>query len=177
MTNALSLRPGDRVPDFALPGLDGKMRKFIWSFTGDPVALLVVEDLGLLDGPAFATLRTACQSASVGLVVVTGTPITAAAAAWAKLGAEAESPLLLSDAERKFVPALLAQGGGVGLGPSGVLRLRVIVLDPNQRVATTFDTRALAAAADALGATAQSVRADTGADQLLRTAKIGRAHV
>jgi len=36
MTNALSLRPGDRVPDFALPGLDGKLRKFIWSFTGAP---------------------------------------------------------------------------------------------------------------------------------------------
>ena len=49
MTNALSLRPGDRVPDFALPGLDGKLRKFIWSFTGDPVALLAVDDLANLD--------------------------------------------------------------------------------------------------------------------------------
>ena len=36
MTNALSLRPGDRLPDFFLPGLDGKLRKFIWSFTGQP---------------------------------------------------------------------------------------------------------------------------------------------
>ena len=49
MTNALSLRPGDRVPDFALPGLDGKLRKFIWSFTGNPVALLAVDDLGNLE--------------------------------------------------------------------------------------------------------------------------------
>ena len=38
MTNALSLRVGDRLPDFVLPGLDGKLRKFIWSFTGEPVA-------------------------------------------------------------------------------------------------------------------------------------------
>jgi predicted 2-oxoglutarate/Fe(II)-dependent dioxygenase YbiX len=170
MTNALSLRPGDRVPDFALPSLDGKLRKFIWSFTGDPVALLAVDDLSLLDSEAFATLRMACQAASVTLVVVTGTPVAAAAAAWAKLGAEPAAPLLLSDAQGKFLPALLAQGGGVGFGPNGALRLRVIVLDPNQRVAATFEARALTAAAEAMRATAQSVRADGGADQLLRTA-------
>jgi hypothetical protein len=40
MTDAHLLCPGDRVPDFALPGLDGKYRKFIWSFNGQPVALL-----------------------------------------------------------------------------------------------------------------------------------------
>ena len=59
MTNALSLRPGDRVPDFALPGLDGKLRKFIWSFTGDPVALLAVDDLAHLDAAQFEGLMAA----------------------------------------------------------------------------------------------------------------------
>jgi hypothetical protein len=54
MTNPLSLRPGDRVPDFALPGLDGKLRKFIWSFTGAPVVLVAVDDLVNLDGGQFA---------------------------------------------------------------------------------------------------------------------------
>lgn len=29
MTNTLSLRPGDRVPDFVLLGLDGKLSKLI----------------------------------------------------------------------------------------------------------------------------------------------------
>ena len=62
MANALNLRPGDRVPDFALPGLDGKLRKFIWSFTGDPVALLAVDDLANLDAGQFATLIDACKN-------------------------------------------------------------------------------------------------------------------
>src|SRR5215468_3017081 len=124
MTNALSLRPGDRVPDFALPGLDGKLRKFIWSFTGDPVALLLADDLGQLDGESFAGLRTACQAASVALVVVTSTPLASAAMPWRKLADESQAPLLLCDAERKFLQALLAESGGVGFGSSAPLRLR-----------------------------------------------------
>ena len=169
MTNALSLRPGDRVPDFALPGLDGKLRKLIWSFTGDPVALLLAEDLGHVDSLGFASLLAACRTASVVPVVVAGNPIAAAATPWAKLGGAPENPLLLCDVERKFLPALLAQGGVV-LGGPGALRLRVIVLDPNQRVAATFDTRALAAAAEAMQATADAVRSDVGREQILHTA-------
>ncbi|CAN0500565.1 unnamed protein product, partial [Phaeothamnion confervicola] len=83
-----------------------------------------------------------------------------------------DSPLLLCDAEGKFLPALLAQGvGGLGFGGGGggLLRLRAIVLDPNQRVAATFDSRALPAASEAMAATAASVRADGGAGQLLST--------
>ncbi|HEV7547827.1 MAG TPA: hypothetical protein VGO42_24935, partial [Reyranella sp.] len=168
MTNALNLRPGDRVPDFALPGLDGKLRKFIWSFTGDPVALLAVDDLGNLDGAQFDSLMTACKASSVMPVVVAGNAIAAATAPWGRLGGGAESPLLLCDADRKFLPALLAQGG-VGLGPAGSLRMRVIVLDPNQRIAATFDSRALPAAAEAMDALAAAVRADGGKDQIVLT--------
>ena len=61
MTNPLSLRPGDRVPDFALPGLDGKLRKFIWSFTGEPVALVAVDDLANLDVAQFTDLIDGLQ--------------------------------------------------------------------------------------------------------------------
>src|SRR5258707_3537717 len=86
MTNALSLRPGDRVPDFALPGLDGKLRKFIWSFTGNPVALLAVDDLRNLDAHQFAALIAACETSSVTPVVVGGNTVAAAAAVLAKLG-------------------------------------------------------------------------------------------
>jgi predicted 2-oxoglutarate/Fe(II)-dependent dioxygenase YbiX len=168
MTNALSLRPGDRVPDFALPGLDGKLRKFIWSFTGNPVALLAVDDLGNIDAGQFASLIAACETASVTPVVVAGNGVTGAAVPWAKLVGSAETPLLLCDADRKFLPALLAQAG-VGLGPGGSLRMRVIVLDPNQRIAATFDSRALPAAAEAMDATAASVGADDGAEQVVRT--------
>jgi predicted 2-oxoglutarate/Fe(II)-dependent dioxygenase YbiX len=141
MTNALSFRPGDRVPDFALPGLDGKLRKFVWSFAGAPVALLVTDDL---------------------------TAIGIAPPIWEQLGGEAAGHLLLCDAERKFVPALLSQGG-IGFGQTGGLRTRVILLDPNQRVAATFDSRPLLAAAEAIAGLADDVRSDGGAGQVITT--------
>src|SRR4029077_20973870 len=97
MTNALSLRPGDRVPDFALPGLDGKLRKFIWSFTGNPVALLAVDDLGNLDAGQLAALIAACETSSVRPIVVAGNDVVSAAGPWDKLGGSAETPLLLCD--------------------------------------------------------------------------------
>jgi predicted 2-oxoglutarate/Fe(II)-dependent dioxygenase YbiX len=168
MNTVLSLRPGDRVPDFALPGLDGKHRKFIWSFTGAPVALIAVDDLANLDAGQFAGLLDACSKAAVVPVVVAGNAGAAASAAWAKLGGTPEAPLLLCDSDRRFLGALLAQGG-IGLGAAGTLRMRVVVLDPNQRVAATFDSRALAAAAEALDRVAGSVRSDGGRDLLLTT--------
>jgi predicted 2-oxoglutarate/Fe(II)-dependent dioxygenase YbiX len=170
MTIALSLRPGDRVPDFVLPGLDGKLRKFIWSFTGKPVALVVVDDLKTIDIEHFATFAARAAEAKVGIVVAAGTPVAAAAPVWAKLGGDAEGRLLLADGERKFVGLLLAQGGGVSFGQSGLgLRLRVIVFDANQRVAGTFDSRPLLAATENLANLANSVRSDEGADQVIRT--------
>src|SRR5438034_1977161 len=138
MTTALSLRSGDRVPDLALPGLDGKLRKLIWSFTGEPVALLVIDDLRTLDAEQFAALLARCRDAATVPVVICANAVAGAAPLWAKLGGKDDGPLLLCDGDRKFVPALLAQGG-VALGAGGGLRQRVIVLDPNQRVAATFD--------------------------------------
>jgi predicted 2-oxoglutarate/Fe(II)-dependent dioxygenase YbiX len=173
MTNALSLRPGDRVPDFALPGLDTKLRKFIWSFSGQPVALLAVDDLANLDREQFTALIQACNAAATTLVVLAGNAVAPAAGLWPKLGGStgenAEGPLLLCDPERKFLGAFLASGGGVGFGPATGLRMRVIVLDPNQRVAATFDTRALPAAAEAIQGIADSVRANGGGDLVMRT--------
>ncbi len=168
MNNVLSLRPGDRVPDFALPGLDGKHRKFIWSFTGAPVALVAVDDLGNLDLAQFTALLEACGKAAVTPVVVAANSVANASAPWAKLGGTAEAPLLLCDPDRRFLGALLAQGG-MGLGPAGALRMRVIVLDPNQRIAATFDSRPLPAATEAMDGLARSVRSDGGRDQLLTT--------
>jgi predicted 2-oxoglutarate/Fe(II)-dependent dioxygenase YbiX len=164
MTNALLLRPGDRLPNFFLPGLDGKLRKLIWSFTGEPVALVMLDDLKTVDAEPFAAFLAACKSASTIPVVLCANPIAAAAAPWAKL-AGADGPLLLCDAERKMLPALLSQGG-IGFGTSA-LRSRVIVLDANQRIAGTFDTRPLVTAAEAIGALADSVRSNAGAGQVI----------
>ncbi len=167
MTSALSLRPGDRVPDFILPGLDGKLRKFNWSFTGRPVALVVVDDLKTIDVEQFARFAGRCAEAEVGIVVATAMPVAAAAPVWPKL----DRGLLLCDGERKFVPLLLAQGGAVSFGQAGMgLRLRVIVFDPNQRVAASFDSRPLAAAAEQIASLAHAVRSDDGANQAIRTA-------
>jgi predicted 2-oxoglutarate/Fe(II)-dependent dioxygenase YbiX len=166
MTNVLLLRPGDRVPDFALPGLDGKYRKFIWSFTGRPVALLVADELEAVDPEHFAALAATCKEASVPLVVVTATPD--ASSIWRKLDGEAGGHLLLCDSDRKFVPALLSQGG-LGFGQAAGLRTRIVVLDPNQRVAATFDSRPLLAAAESIAHVTDSVRSNgTAADQAIR---------
>lgn len=165
--NASTLRPGDRLPDFVLPGLDGKLRKFIWSFGGSPVALVAVDDLKTIDAEQFAAFRTACRQATVTLVVVAGTPVAAAAGPWSKLSGGADDALLLCDGERKFVPALLA-AGGIGLAPSGPLRLRIVVLDPNQRIAATFDTRPLPAATEAMPAVADAVRSTGDSGMVLR---------
>lgn len=170
MTSALSLRPGDRLPDFVLPGLDGKLRKFVWSFTGDPVVLLAVADLSVIDAEPFAALRVACDTASTTLVVVAGNEARGAASHWKRLGVEPEAPLLLVDDKAQFLPALLAQGGAIGFGQGMGLRQRVIVLDPNQRVASTFDTRAIPAATEGIAALADPIRANAGAGLLLNTA-------
>ena len=172
MNPALSLKPGDRVPDFILPGLDGKLRKFVWSFTGKPVALVVADDLKTLDPENFANLANRCAEAEVGVVVAAATPVGAAAAAWAKLGGDADGRLLLCDGERKFVPLLLAQGGGaVSFGQPGIgLRQRVIVFDPNLRVAGTFDSRPLLAAAENIGNLANTVRSSGDAGLVLHAA-------
>jgi predicted 2-oxoglutarate/Fe(II)-dependent dioxygenase YbiX len=166
MTNALLLRPGDRLPDFFLPGLDGKLRKFVWSFTGQPVALIALDDLKMVDAEPFAALIAACKAASVVPVVVCGNAVAAAGGAWTKL-AGVDGPLLLCDGERKFLPALLTQGG-VGFGASA-MRSRVIVLDSNQRVAATFDTRPLPTAAEGIGTLAEAVRSNGGAGQVIAT--------
>ena len=171
MTSALSLRPGDRVPDFVLPGLDGKLRKFVWSFTGRPVALVAADDLETIDPEHFQAFAARCKDARVAIVVAAATPAAAAALPWSKLGGDGDGWLLLCDGERKFVPLLLAQGGGVAFGQSGLgLRLRVIVLDANQRVAGSFDSRPLLAAAEQLANLANWVRSDDGGEQVIRTA-------
>jgi predicted 2-oxoglutarate/Fe(II)-dependent dioxygenase YbiX len=171
MTSALSLRPGDRVPDFILPGLDGKLRKFNWSFTGRPVALVVVNDLTTLDIDQFTAFTARCQEAHVRVVVAAGTPVAGANPTWAKLDSDIDGRLLLCDGERQFVPLLLAQGGAIAFGQAGMgLRLRVIVLDSNQRVAATFDSRPLVAAAEQIAGLAELVRSDGGEGQAIRTA-------
>lgn len=169
MANAPMLRPGDRLPDFALPGLDGKFRKFIWSFTGHPLALVVIDDLRSLDAEQFAGLRAACAAAGTTVVVIAATPVATAEPVWAKLGLGADAPLLLCDGERKEAASFLAQGGAA-LGQTALLRSRVLLLDPNQRLAASFDTRPLLAAAESVAEVSKSVDSTPGLGQVVTTA-------
>jgi predicted 2-oxoglutarate/Fe(II)-dependent dioxygenase YbiX len=147
------------------------LRKLIWSFTGRPVALIAVDDLKTLDPEQFTDFAARCAETKVALVVAAGMPAGPAAAIWTKLGGEVDGRLLLCDGDRKLVPLLLAQGGAVSFGQSGAgLRLRVVVLDANQRVAGSFDSRPLLAAAEKLEGLADWVRSDVAADQVVRTA-------
>lgn len=166
MSTALLLRPGDRVPDFALPGLDGKLRKFIWSFTGTPVALIIIDDLANLDAAQFVALEGRCREVGVTPLVVAGGAVAAATALWRKCVGDRSDTQLLCDPERKFVAAFLAPAG-IAFGQAGALRSRVILLDPNQRVAGTFDSRPLLAAVESIGPLADGVRSNGGAEQVI----------
>src|SRR5260370_9016704 len=88
MSNALSLRPGDRLPDFALAGLDGKLRKLIWSFTGEPVALVAIDDLRNLDGEQFTAFLARCRDPPTVAVVPCGNPLPPAPPSRANLAAQ-----------------------------------------------------------------------------------------
>ena len=142
MTNALSLRPGDRVPDFALPGprrQAAQVHLVVHRRAGRPGRGRRSRQISMpSNSPA---CRAPARTAAVGRRGRGGNAVAAAAGALGQARRIADGPLLLCDAERKFVPALLAQGG-VGFGQPGMgLRMRVIVLDPNQRIAATFDSR------------------------------------
>ena len=162
---ALSLRPGDRLPDFALPGLDRKLRKFVWSFTGNPVVLVVANDLKILDTDS--TPPCAPLAAKPASLVVAPGRCRAAGAIWATR----RVPMVRScyATGGKFVPALLSPGRRRSFGQSGAgLRLRVIVLDANQRVAGSFDSRPLLAAAEQIANLANAVNSDGDAGLVVR---------
>ena len=172
MTNALPLRPGDRAAGLQRwPGLDGKLRKFIWSFTGQPV---VRWSRSTISGTSTCEQFAAFAARAKGRrrrwswsPAARAAPPRAASAA--KLGGDADGRLLLvRSASAKFVPPCSPKAAS-SLRPGGLgLRLRVIVLDPNQRVAATFDSRALLAAAEAdRRRSADRVRSNGGAGQVI----------
>ena len=157
-------------PTSPCPGLDGKLRKFIWSFTGAPVALVAVDDLANLDAGQFAGLIDCLQGAPPScLSWSAGNAVAGASAPWSKLGGTPEAPLLLCDRRAQVLGRAAGPGRHAASAPAGALRMRVIVLDPNQRIAATFDSRPLPAAAEAMDGLARSVRSDGGREPLLQT--------
>jgi len=131
------------------------------------VALLAVDDLANLDTGQFANLIDACKRASVEPVVVAGNAVAGASARghalrWRGLAAAAVR-------SRQEVPA---RAVGAWRRRPGARRQPAHARDRARSQSAhrrDFDSRALPAAAETVGALAQSVRADGGADQVLLT--------
>jgi predicted 2-oxoglutarate/Fe(II)-dependent dioxygenase YbiX len=157
-------RPGDRVPDLALPGPDGRMHKLLWAFQGEPLVLIVLADgRGFDDDVRRLLADVTAQPATPALLlgIAPATAMTLVSAVKAACGGT--TPLVLCDAERRFLATLLAPSAPGAAAPPR----RVLVLDANQRlVAETTD-----AASDAIATTVRDAvalaRAEWPAESLL----------
>ena len=128
---AFPFRPGDRVPDIALPGLDGQARKLLWAFQGEPVILLALADARALDPEVTQILAAiAAAGATPALVVGMAPPATVAALNNAAVP-NAEKLFVLCDAGQRFLGTLLAPDTA---GSTTAHARRVLVLDANQRL-------------------------------------------
>jgi predicted 2-oxoglutarate/Fe(II)-dependent dioxygenase YbiX len=125
-------RPGDRVPDIALPGPDGQVRKLLWVFQGEPVVLVALADARGLEDDMPKLLSGIAAAGATPALVIGAAPTTAMAALKDFLVTGiAGVPFALCDAERRFLRLLLAADPASGGAP--YVR-RVLVLDPNQRL-------------------------------------------
>lgn len=134
------LAPGDRIPNFALPGADGKFTMFYERATGRPTVLLVAGDPPTA-AEAFEGRADAFERAGVDVFCIT-------------LGSALDQGYVRgwSDPKGKVAEALTAQ---TGLGGPGVIAgeaAAALLLDGNQRLLAAFvgDGEALATEALAL---------------------------
>jgi predicted 2-oxoglutarate/Fe(II)-dependent dioxygenase YbiX len=131
-------RPGDRVPDLALPTADGQMRKLVWLFQGRPLVLVALADERACNEDAARILADAANAGATPVAIVGATP---AAATGLRIANTVGHPALLCDADRRFLRMLLAPDA-----PGGAAQdRRVMVLDANQRLVA----QSAAASADA----------------------------
>lgn len=130
-TPPFPFRPGDRVPDIALPAPDGRMHKLIWAFQGEPLALLALADARALDADARQLLRDVAGLGATPVLVMGIAPATGLAI-FAELKADGDGavPVILCDVERRFLRPLLAPDTPGAAVPDR----RLLVLDPNQRL-------------------------------------------
>jgi len=145
------LTPGDRAPNFLVPGDPGQMRMFYNEVTGRPVVLLVY---ARAEAPAaaaalagLAARAAAFRAAGADLFLLTAESPERAAATAARHGLEAR-------------PFCDPRGDGVGhylaVGSGGRAEAATLLLDGNQRVlAAPFDAAAGDQAGHALEALAR----------------------
>lgn len=124
---AFPFRPGDRVPDLALPAADGQVRKLVWTFQGEPVVLVALADMRACNDSVTRILADAASAGATPAVVIgIGPPASAGLTIVGDIGDTA----VLCDADRRFLRLLLAPETP-GVAPPD---RRVMVLDANQRL-------------------------------------------
>ncbi len=120
-------RPGDRVPDIALPGPDGQMRKLVWAFQGEPVVLIAVAEARAFDDGVAQIVAESIKSGATPAFVLGAAP---AALQDRTMPGGSGGSFVLCDADRRFLRLLLAPDAP---GPTQHDR-RILVLDANQRL-------------------------------------------
>ena len=103
-------QPGQRLPEVALPGIDGMGHKLSWSLQGEPLVVVALGDLRRLIAAPMAGLIASLAEVGVSAVAIAGVNVAAAQTmlkASARPGAGGV-PLVLCDPERRVLTALLS---------------------------------------------------------------------
>ncbi|MGE0425370.1 MAG: 2OG-Fe(II) oxygenase family protein [Reyranellaceae bacterium] len=133
-------QPGQRLPEVALPGIDGMGHKLSWSLQGEPLVVVALGDLRRLTAAPMAGLIASLAEVGVSAVVIAGVNVAAAQTVlkdFAKPGAGG-APLVMCDPERRVLTALLSPDPAHGAPATAQHDLRLIVLDANQRLVGAF---------------------------------------
>jgi predicted 2-oxoglutarate/Fe(II)-dependent dioxygenase YbiX len=157
-------RPGDRVPDIALPGPDGQMRKLLWAFQGEPLVLFALADARALDGDVAQLVADVTQAGAAAAVVVGAAPTTTLATLnELKMSSGGKAPFTQCDADGRFMRLLLAPDAP---GTAQHSR-RVLVLDANQRLVAQVAGATPEAAQATIHDAMAMARAERPSDSLL----------
>lgn len=150
-------RAGDRLPDIALPGPDGQMRRLLWAFQGEPVVLIVLTNAGACGSEVRQLLRDIASDGATPVLIMGAAPTTAQAILGEVKAAGDAVPFMLCDGEQRFVRLLLAPDAPGAATP----QRRFLVLDPNQRLVA----QASGATPDTIATAVRDAIADARADQ------------
>ena len=125
----MSLRPGDRIPNFQLPALDGLGRVFYFEVTGGPILMFAARTGAI--GAAAAVREIAGQSSALAQC---GAEIMAVLGDLALAGDQSVPGVMFEDREGKLLDLLLPGAAGAGAGAD----MAFLVLDANQRLLRTI---------------------------------------
>ncbi|QQS10789.1 MAG: 2OG-Fe(II) oxygenase [Rhodospirillales bacterium] len=158
-------RAGDRVPDLQLPDVEGRPRKLLWAFQGEPVALLALADGRAIDS-RMADIVAAARGLGATCAVVVGAPPAVAGVALAEAGLGGEAVFTLCDPDRRFLRPMLAPDAAQGASAAAVHDRRVMLLDANQRLVAQFAGMSMDAIRAGMRDAVALARAERPADSL-----------